>query len=81
MRAVFPDLGGFSRANLMYMRAFAEAWTEEEIVQQPVGQIPFERVIVKTCGSRSFRQLRRPRLRQLFLPDCPFRIAPPARRS
>jgi predicted nuclease of restriction endonuclease-like (RecB) superfamily len=25
----------------MYMRAFAEAWTEEEIVQQPVGQIPW----------------------------------------
>jgi predicted nuclease of restriction endonuclease-like (RecB) superfamily len=41
LRNVFPDLGGFSRANLMYMRAFAEAWTEEEIVQQPVGQIPW----------------------------------------
>jgi DUF1016 N-terminal domain len=41
LRKVFPDLGGFSRANLMCMRAFAEAWTEEEIVQQPVGQSPW----------------------------------------
>ncbi len=26
---------------LMYMRAFAEAWNEDEIVQQPVGQLPW----------------------------------------
>jgi len=32
---------GFSRANLMYMRAFAEAWPDAEIVQQPVGQLPW----------------------------------------
>jgi len=32
---------GFSRANLMYMRAFAGAWSEEQIVQQPVGQLPW----------------------------------------
>ena len=32
---------GFSRANLMYMRAFAEAWPEAEIVQQAVGQLPW----------------------------------------
>ena len=32
---------GFSRTNLMYMRAFAEAWPEEQIVQQPVGQLPW----------------------------------------
>lgn len=38
LREAFPDLGGFSRANLMYMRAFAEAWAEDAIVQQPVGQ-------------------------------------------
>jgi hypothetical protein len=28
------------RANLMYMRAFAEAWPDEAIVQQAVGQLP-----------------------------------------
>jgi predicted nuclease of restriction endonuclease-like (RecB) superfamily len=46
LRQVFPDLGGFSRANLMYMRAFAEAWPEEAIVQQAVGQIPWGHNIV-----------------------------------
>ena len=30
---------GFSRTNLLYMRAFAEAWPAFEIVQQPVGQL------------------------------------------
>jgi hypothetical protein len=29
---------GFFRANLMSMRAFAEAWPDEPIVQQAVGQ-------------------------------------------
>ncbi len=32
---------GFSRANLMYMRAFAEAWPDAGIVQQAVGQLPW----------------------------------------
>ncbi|WP_245590100.1 DUF1016 N-terminal domain-containing protein [Desulfonatronum lacustre] len=37
----FPEMKGFSRANLMYMRAFAEAWPDEQIVQQAVGQLPW----------------------------------------
>ena len=41
LRKSFPDSKGFSRANLMYMRAFAEAWSEEAIVQQAVGQLPW----------------------------------------
>jgi predicted nuclease of restriction endonuclease-like (RecB) superfamily len=41
LRAEFPDMKGFSRANLMYMRSFAEAWDSEEIVQRLVGQIPW----------------------------------------
>lgn len=41
LRTAFPDMRGFSRANLMYMRAFAEAWPEEQIVQQAVGQLPW----------------------------------------
>src|SRR5262245_60395535 len=40
LRAEFPEMKGFSRTNLMYMRAFAEAWPDEAIVQQLVGQIP-----------------------------------------
>jgi len=41
LRAAFPDMKGFSRANLMYMRAFAAAWPDEQIVQQAVGQLPW----------------------------------------
>jgi len=41
LRAEFPDMQGFSRTNLLYMRAFAEAWPEEPFVQQVVGQIPW----------------------------------------
>jgi predicted nuclease of restriction endonuclease-like (RecB) superfamily len=41
LREAFPEMRGFSRANLMYMRAFAQAWPQEAIVQQPVGQLPW----------------------------------------
>lgn len=34
----FPDMTGLSRANMFYMRKFAEIY-ENEIVQQPVGQL------------------------------------------
>ncbi|EPR34560.1 protein of unknown function DUF1016 [Alkalidesulfovibrio alkalitolerans DSM 16529] len=41
LRTAFPEMKGFSRANLMYMRAFAEAWPDSAIVQQAVGQLPW----------------------------------------
>ncbi|WP_374668298.1 YhcG family protein [Ramlibacter sp.] len=41
LRTAFPEMKGFSRANLMYMRAFAEAWPDEPIVQQLVGRLPW----------------------------------------
>ncbi|MDP1983148.1 MAG: PDDEXK nuclease domain-containing protein [Sulfuritalea sp.] len=41
LRTAFPEMKGFSRANLMYMRAFAEAWSDAAIVQQAVGQLPW----------------------------------------
>ena len=37
----FPDIKGFSRANLLYMRSLAESWPDGSIVQQLVGQIPW----------------------------------------
>lgn len=37
----FPEMRGFSPRNLKYMRAFAEAWPDEVIVQQVVAQIPW----------------------------------------
>lgn len=41
LRGEFPQMKGLSRTNLLYMRAFSEAWPEEVIVQQVVGQIPW----------------------------------------
>jgi predicted nuclease of restriction endonuclease-like (RecB) superfamily len=41
LRAEFPGMRGFSRANLLYMRAFAEAWPDPAIVQRVVGQLPW----------------------------------------
>ena len=39
LRRAFPDARGFSPRNLKYMRAFAEAWLDEEIVQEALAQI------------------------------------------
>ena len=41
LRREFPGVEGFSPRNLKYMRAFAQAWPEEPIVQQLVAQIPW----------------------------------------
>lgn len=41
LTAAFPEMKGFSRSNLMYMRAFHAAWLDESIVQQLVGQLPW----------------------------------------
>jgi predicted nuclease of restriction endonuclease-like (RecB) superfamily len=45
LRAEFPNMTGLSRSNLQYMRAFAAAWEEDSIVQQPVGQLPWGHVV------------------------------------
>ena len=41
LRRAFPEMKGFSVRNLRYARAFAEAWPDEQIVQQLVAQIPW----------------------------------------
>jgi predicted nuclease of restriction endonuclease-like (RecB) superfamily len=41
LRGAFPQLKGFSRRNLKYMRALAEAYPDQEFVQQVVAQIPW----------------------------------------
>ena len=46
LRTAFPEMKGFSRANLMYIRGFAEAWPDAEIVQQTVGQLPWGHNVV-----------------------------------
>lgn len=41
LKQAFPELSGFSPRNLMYMRKFAEAWADPEIVQRTVALIPW----------------------------------------
>jgi predicted nuclease of restriction endonuclease-like (RecB) superfamily len=41
LRGEFPEIQGLSGRNLKYMRAFAEAYPENEFVQQLVAQIPW----------------------------------------
>ncbi len=41
LRTEFPSMKGFSLANLAYMRRFAENWTEDAVLQQPVGELPW----------------------------------------
>ena len=41
LRVDFPDMKGFSPRNLKYMRAFAEAWPDNEFVQAVLAQLPW----------------------------------------
>lgn len=56
LRNAFPEMKGFSRANLMYMRAFAEAWSDETIVQQAVGQLPWGHNLVLLTKLKNAQQ-------------------------
>lgn len=46
LTAEFPDMKGFSSRNLKYMRKFAQEWTEFEIVQQAVAQLPWSHNVI-----------------------------------
>lgn len=46
LKSNFPDLKGFSRRNLMYMRQFAENYPDFEFVQQAVAQISWSHNII-----------------------------------
>jgi len=41
LKREFPEMKGFSPRNLKYMRAFAEAYSDEPFVQQAAAQIPW----------------------------------------
>ena len=41
LQKAFPEMKGFSPRNLKYMRSFAEAYPDEQFVQQVVAQIPW----------------------------------------
>nr|WP_234711125.1 DUF1016 N-terminal domain-containing protein [Nostoc punctiforme] len=81
LKQAFPEMKGFSAHNLKYMRAFAEAYPDEQIVQQLVAQIPWgytETLIAsgdidKSMGgeippSKSGRGKRKPKERSLESP-------------
>lgn len=46
LRAEFPEMTGFSSRNLAYMRAFASAWADGEVVQQAVADLPWGHITV-----------------------------------
>lgn len=39
LREAFPEMKGFSPRNLKYMRAFAAAWSDQEVVQEALAQV------------------------------------------
>jgi len=45
-RAAYSETIGFSRTNLLHMRAFAQAWPDPAIVEQVLGQLPWEHHLV-----------------------------------
>lgn len=57
LRAEFPSMKGFSLANLAYMRRYAAGWSEDAILQQPVGELPWSH-IVSLLDKLDNRQLR-----------------------
>ncbi len=58
LKTAFPDMKGFSRTNLLYMRAFASAYLDFEFVQQLAGQLPWFHncVILDKCKTPELRQ-------------------------
>jgi predicted nuclease of restriction endonuclease-like (RecB) superfamily len=45
LRRAFPEMTGISARSLKYMRAFAEAWSDEQIVQQVAAQLPWGHIM------------------------------------
>lgn len=64
LRREFPEMRGLSRANLFYMRSFAEAYQAEEIVQQLAGHLPWYHNVV------IFTKLKDPALREWYIRAC-----------
>lgn len=53
LKEAFPDMTGFSRRNLMYMRKLYEFFGEDEFVQQAVAQIPWGHIILLMAKTAS----------------------------
>lgn len=57
LREAFPEMKGFSPRNLKYMRAFASAWPDRELVQRTIAPLPWRHQIallekLQTNGER-----------------------------
>ena len=61
LRRVFPEMKGFSPRNLKYMRAFADAYADDQFVQQVVAQIPWGHNV------RILDQVRDPQEREWYI--------------
>ena len=46
LQTAFPEMRGLSPRNLKYMRAFAGAWPDAQIVQRTVAQLPWRQNII-----------------------------------
>ncbi len=55
--AAFPGTKGYSVRSLKYMRKFAEAWPDEQIVQQVVAQLPWGHnvILLDRCNTAEDR--------------------------
>jgi len=58
LRREFPKITGFSPRNLKYMRALAEAWHDQAIVQQLVAQLPSSGSSSANPKTRSWQNMR-----------------------
>ena len=62
LAAEFPELSGFSRGNLLFMRSFYAAWEAAEIVSQPVSKL------TSPIVSHAVTQLRNAKVQQPVAP-------------
>jgi predicted nuclease of restriction endonuclease-like (RecB) superfamily len=61
LRQSFPEISGFSPRNLLFMRAFAQEFSDPKIVKQLVSQIPWGHIV------RVMQKLKDPAEREFYL--------------
>jgi predicted nuclease of restriction endonuclease-like (RecB) superfamily len=64
LRDAFPEMNGLSPRNLLFMRSFAAAYPEPEIVKQLVSQLPWGHII------RILQQIKDPSIRHWYVKAC-----------
>ncbi len=55
LREAFPEMKGFSPRNLKYMRAFAAAWPERQIVQASLAQLSWRQNLANSDDLESVK--------------------------